>query len=324
MRKGSHMTLEQRAKMSAAQKNRIFTDSHRKHLAESIRKSWADPAARASRSGENHYMHGKHPTAETIEKMRASRAGQNMGENNPMYGKHHGEETKHLISDAAKKRHWEPLSEEHKKKIGDANRGKKRSPESIERIEAAKKGKHTGPDNPHYGIKASSETKQKMRNAIMEKWGDPDYRTRVIAGQKKVNRSGENNSMYGKPATHSTGGWFELPDGHKIWLRSTYEMIVATTLINSGVAWSYEPKIFPLNGTGKTYCPDFYLPAYNIWWEVKGYWRPDAVEKVRLFLQQYPDEKLRIIYKEDVIMLKNFIDNGVTVDPQQIGREWDY
>lgn len=129
----------------------------------------------------------------------------------------------------------------------------------------------------------------------------------------RVNRrgkcTGENNPMYGKPSAHSTGGWFELPNKERIWLRSSYESRIATVLTNMNIAWNYEPKAFPieLNNKQATYTPDFYLPDFDIWIEVKGWWRGDAKAKFDQFSTQYPEErsKLVIMYKEDIIKLEH-------------------
>lgn len=74
--------------------------------------------------GENHPSYGKHPSEDTIEKMRnaAKERCQNpeyrqrmkdnakerfsIPENNPMYGKHHAEDTKQKISNANRGRIW--------------------------------------------------------------------------------------------------------------------------------------------------------------------------------------------------------------------------
>lgn len=45
------------------------------------------------RSGEKHYMFGKHHSKEVIEKMSLAK----IGKKNPMFGKHHSEETKNKI-----------------------------------------------------------------------------------------------------------------------------------------------------------------------------------------------------------------------------------
>ena len=54
-----------------------------------------------------------------------------------------------------------------------------------------------------------------------------------------------------------------------IVFRSRTEALAAQVLTASDVDWLYEPKWFQLKS--QKYLPDFYLPEFNIWLEVKGY-----------------------------------------------------
>jgi group I intron endonuclease len=80
------------------------------------------------------------------------------GENNPIFGKH--------------------LSEEHKKKIGEGNKGKKLSEETKKKLSEANKGKHH-----------SEETKRKMSLASKGKLKSEKTRQRMSAAQRGENHS---------------------------------------------------------------------------------------------------------------------------------------
>ena len=88
-----------------------------------------------------------------------------MGENNPFYGKHHTEESKKKMRESIKgsrlMRKALILSEETKKKLGDANRGKTRSEETKKKMSDAKSGEK----NPMFGKSQSEEAKKKMSDA---------------------------------------------------------------------------------------------------------------------------------------------------------------
>ena len=56
------------------------------------------------------------------------------GKNNPFYGKKHSKETKEKISASLLNIKRGPHSEEHKKKIGEAHKGRKNSAESKQRM----------------------------------------------------------------------------------------------------------------------------------------------------------------------------------------------
>jgi hypothetical protein len=260
MKKGSHLTDEQKAKISAGSKG--------KH------------------SGEKNEMFGKHHTDETKRKMSESRSGKR----NPNFGKHFTAEHRKKLSESAKLRVGEKnafYGKKHtlaaKEKIGAASRERFKDPEYKARVSS--KGMNTGKDNP---------------------MADPVNRAKVSKALKRK-YTGENHWMYGKPAYskgHGKGSYFTRSNGEKIWLRSSYETRVATVLDTQNIPFDYEPKAFPLNGTGTTYRPDFYLSDQKIWLEVKGYMSDLARKKIELFREQYPEEKLIILYGEDIKRLE--------------------
>jgi hypothetical protein len=116
--------------------------------------------------------------------------------------------------------------------------------------------------------------------------------------------SGKNNSMYGRSPPPGKGSYYYRPSGEKIWLRSTYEVRVANKLTELGIDWVYESSTLFLGELG-TYRPDFYLPVYNLWIEVKGHLRPTDKSKMIACNKYYPDLKLRIWYGKDILLLEN-------------------
>jgi len=106
---------------------------------------------------------------------------------------------------------------------------------------------------------------------------------------------GKNNPMFGK-ISHGKGSYYK-----NIWMRSTWEVKFAKWLDNHNIKWLYEPKTFDLGKT--TYTPDFYVPIYATYIEIKGYWRPDAKNKFNLFKKLYSREEIVILQKEKLIKL---------------------
>lgn len=134
---------------------------------------------------------GLHQSIVVRKKISEALKGRFSGSNNPMYGKpgtmlgkHFSEETRKKMSAAnsgMNNYHYgEPLSEEWKRKIGDALRGRHRPEEVRRKIGEANKGKHRrfGPDNPSYGKYHSIKTREKISQVHKGKYsgsGNPNY-----------------------------------------------------------------------------------------------------------------------------------------------------
>lgn len=126
--------------------------------------------------------------------------------------------------------------------------------------------------NPRYGQHHTDEAKREIGNAnkgerhgMYGKHHTEEARKRIGEAQK-----GEKNSNYGQHPPKGTGrgkGSYCLK-GH--WVRSTWERAVTDFLFKNNVEYEYESKRF-LIGSKRSYRPDFYLPQYDLYIEVKGY-----------------------------------------------------
>ena len=85
-----------------------------------------------------------------------------------------------------------------------------------------------------------------------------------------------------------------------IMFRSSWEVIVAKWLDGKNYTWKYEPKRFYFNNKKFTYLPDFYVEELNSYIEVKGWWRNQCKEKVKLFKKEYSKLNLIIIDKKNI------------------------
>jgi len=115
--------------------------------------------------------------------------------------------------------------------------------------------------------------------------------------------------MYGHKAAHGKGAWHITWDGKRVWTRSSWEMAFFMYLDNKEINYEVESICFPIKynyeGVEKegTYRPDVYLPDINEFIEIKGFWRDDAKEKYDAFLSQYPEIKIKLYFKENLIEL---------------------
>jgi len=102
------------------------------------------------------------------------------------------------------------------------------------------------------------------------------------------------NSGYGK------GFWYNSSLQGQIYLRSTYELAYAKYLDEHKILYLYENYTYPLGDT--TYTPDFFLPQFEKFVEIKGWMRKEAQNKIDKFRELYP-WKLEVLFKEDLIKL---------------------
>jgi hypothetical protein len=111
-----------------------------------------------------------------------------------------------------------------------------------------------------------------------------------IPNLKKAN-FGIKNGMWGKVARHSKGQYYK-----NVYMRSSYEIRFAKCCDKNNIKWLYEPKVFDLYEF--TYTPDFYLPERDLYIEVKGYWREDAIIKFDLFKKLCKSKNIQVIDKK--------------------------
>lgn len=105
--------------------------------------------------------------------------------------------------------------------------------------------------------------------------------------------------------------------------RSDLEAFYCMFLKYHGIDYKYEPKRFPLYKDGvlvSTYTPDLYLPKYDLYIELKNYLFDNAKEKLRLFIENYPDVNfsIKILNEGETRYLRCFCETFV-LDKQDDG-----
>lgn len=72
----------------------------------------------------------------------------------------------------------------------------------------------------------------------------------------------------------------------RMGFRSGYEKVVAEYFWDNDVAFQYEPYTFLLQKGDASYTPDFFLPDYGVFVEVKGIFHNR--KKLKIFRELYP------------------------------------
>ena len=90
-----------------------------------------------------------------------------------------------------------------------------------------------------------------------------------------------------------------------IYFYSRLEANITRLFNYFGIKWKYQPETFDLKT--QTYTPDFYLPEYDIYIEVKNFlWRYSRIRDEK-FRKLYPDINLILLLKENYLEIeKNY------------------
>lgn len=72
--------------------------------------------------------------------------------------------------------------------------------------------------------------------------------------------------------------------------RSNWEIEVAEMLTDLGIKWEYEPRRFYFKRERESYLPDFYLPEYEVYLEVKGWMDKRSERRCKLFRKYHKTE----------------------------------
>lgn len=102
--------------------------------------------------------------------------------------------------------------------------------------------------------------------------------------------------------------WFDI-NGIKV--QGTWEKFIAEKMNEFNIVW-VKPHTnndvwtyFDLRNQMHSYAPDFFLPEYQVWFEIKGFWWGNDKEKMDIIKTQYPDRKILIIEKDCYLKLKS-------------------
>lgn len=257
---------------------------------------------------------GRHPTVEVRAQMSASQKGKHLSEETKtklsaaLKGRPRSEETKLKLSVALKGNH-NPLGHKHteeaRAKMSLAQMGNKKG--------LGKKGplgyKHTPEAKAHMGIAQkgrhhTEETKRKLSASHLGKHHSEKTRRKLSEIATLAYFEGRRKIHYAKWSFTKLG----------INVRSPWEAKVCDILTDFGIKWDYEPQAFDMGKLG-VYIPDLYLPDFDKWIEVKGWWRNKAKAKYEKFAKTHSSilimaKQYHVIEKHPYI-LKDWLEGSV-------------
>lgn len=168
----------------------------------------------------------------------------------------------------------------------------------------------------------TDRNKRNKNKTMIKKYGvvnpgeinNPKMQKRKSEKLSKIRKgkwSGKNNPNYGNFIGNNFGFKGGLREDLNVYFRSSWEANVARILSYLNIEWYFEPKRFVINEK-ETYTPDFYIPSFDAWLEIKGYWFDDAYRKFSMFKELYPNLKVKVIGKDKyqwLIGRYNFVSN---------------
>lgn len=197
-------------------------------------------------------------------------------------------------------------SSAHKANISKGQIGRRHPPEICAKISAIAIARSLTPEGKAHlsSIRKGKTMSEDARIRIAAKLAN-----RVFSKEHRFKLS---QSAYGRVLDETTKQKISKRKlvGHKRWprfdyagtrFRSTWEVFVAKAFDARGIRWQYEPRHFPV-AKAMGYRPDFYLPDFDCFWEIKGWWSPKSRNKIKLFRERYPEISL-IVATKDVITL---------------------
>lgn len=121
----------------------------------------------------------------------------------------------------------------------------------------------------------------KVCHSIIKQYGHPGTICSKACRSKQLSialkgKCGGYRTQSGTSKFH--GSWYQ---SH--WMDSSWELALAKRLDTLGIAWERGKRTLPYideTGRQRTYHPDFYLPKYDFYLEVKGYWLPGVKHKI--------------------------------------------
>ena len=102
-------------------------------------------------------------------------------------------------------------------------------------------------------------------------------------------------------------------DGFEVKMDSTWEVAMAEKLDELNIRWvrndDMKLEYTTVRGRKRKYIPDFYLPDYDLYIEVKGYWTDAARHKMKDIEERNPGKILILESLAEIAEVKQKLDS---------------
>ena len=102
-------------------------------------------------------------------------------------------------------------------------------------------------------------------------------------------------------------------DGSEVKMDSTWEVAMAEKLDELTIRWirndNMKLEYTTVRGRKQRYIPDFYLPDYDLYIEVKGYWTDAARHKMKDIEERNPGKILILESLAEIAEIKQKLDS---------------
>ena len=152
-----------------------------------------------------------------------------------------------------------------------------------------KKFNYEGKNNPNFANFWLEEQIKRQSKKMKLYYKNHPERINTKKANEKVRKLMKKNKFFN--INHNKNNYY-----NGIYMRSNWEILFAQFLNLSNIKYLYESKAFDLGNT--TYTPDFYLPEFDCYIEIKGFWRSYSLKKYKLFKKQYKSIKIEVFNKK--------------------------
>lgn len=142
------------------------------------------------------------------------------------------------------------------------------------------------------GICQSEETRRKIGIGSKKAWQNKERAAERI---RKVSVTNKRLYLAGKIRLPGPNAWHKQK--YKgIVMCSSWEVAFAKWCDGNKIKWRYEPKRFSI--PSGSYTPDFYLPVYDFWIEIKGAMMSDPMRRFFEFKESYPENGIALLDRD--------------------------